>query len=52
VVTPVGSVKGADRAWTVGDGGEGAVTKRIRDELIGIQYGSRPDPYNWIHKIA
>ncbi|GAB1822040.1 branched-chain amino acid aminotransferase [Herbidospora sp. RD11066] len=52
VVTPVGSVKGADRAWTVGDGTPGPVTLKIREELMGIQYGSRPDPRNWVHKIA
>ncbi|GLX97567.1 branched-chain amino acid aminotransferase [Herbidospora sp. NBRC 101105] len=52
VVTPVGSVKGADRAWTVGDGTPGPVTLKIREELMGIQYGTRPDPHNWVHKIA
>lgn len=52
VVTPVGSVKGADRAWTVGDGTPGPVTLKVRDELVGIQYGSRPDPHAWIHKIS
>ncbi|WP_327089852.1 branched-chain amino acid aminotransferase [Nonomuraea sp. NBC_01738] len=52
VVTPVGSVKGADRAWTVGDGTAGPVTMRVRDELVGIQYGTRPDPHSWLHKIG
>ncbi len=52
VVTPVGSVEGADRSWTVGDGTPGPVTLKIREELMGIQYGSRPDPRNWVHKIA
>ncbi|GIH92457.1 branched-chain-amino-acid aminotransferase [Planobispora siamensis] len=52
VVTPVGSVKGADRAWSVGDGTPGEVTMRIREELTGIQYGTRPDPHGWVHKIC
>ncbi|SDH25183.1 branched-chain amino acid aminotransferase [Sinosporangium album] len=52
VVTPVGSVKGADRAWTVGDGTPGPVTLKVREELVGIQYGTRPDTHNWIHKIC
>lgn len=52
VVTPVGSVKGADRAWTVGHGTPGPITMKIREELVGIQYGSRPDTHNWIHKIC
>ncbi|GGO65058.1 branched-chain amino acid aminotransferase [Nonomuraea cavernae] len=52
VVTPVGFVKGADRSWSIGDGTPGPVTMRVREELVGIQYGSRPDPHNWIHKIS
>jgi branched-chain amino acid aminotransferase len=52
VITPVGRVKGAGREWVVGSGEPGPVTLRLREELVGIQYGSRPDPYGWIHKIA
>ncbi|GAA1006231.1 branched-chain-amino-acid aminotransferase [Acrocarpospora pleiomorpha] len=52
VVTPVGSVKGADREWTVGDGNPGPVTLKIREELMGIQYGTRPDNHGWVHKIC
>ncbi|MEW9534094.1 branched-chain amino acid aminotransferase [Microbispora sp. NPDC049125] len=52
VVTPVGSVKGVGRDWTVGDGSPGPVTQKIREELVGIQYGTRPDTRDWIHKIC
>ncbi|MGI5273875.1 branched-chain amino acid aminotransferase [Nonomuraea sp. CA-218870] len=52
VVTPVGFVKGADRSWTVGEGTPGPVTMRIREELVGIQYGARPDTRDWVHKIG
>ncbi|GAA2214946.1 branched-chain amino acid aminotransferase [Nonomuraea monospora] len=52
VVTPVGTVKGADRSWTVADGTPGPVTMRVREELVGIQYGARPDTHNWVHKIG
>ncbi|MWK33452.1 branched-chain amino acid aminotransferase [Actinomadura sp. J1-007] len=51
IISPVGAVKGADRAWTIGDGGTGEVSMRLREELIGIQYGHRPDPYGWVHEI-
>ena len=30
----------------------GPVTLRLREELMGIQYGERPDPHGWIHKIC
>jgi branched-chain amino acid aminotransferase len=52
VITPVGAVRGSDREWTVGDGTPGPVTTRLREELLGIQYGHRPDPYGWVHKIC
>jgi branched-chain amino acid aminotransferase len=52
VITPVGKVKGASAEWVIGDGTPGPVTLRLREELVGIQYGNRPDPYGWIHKIC
>jgi len=52
VVTPVGRVKGASAEWTVGDGQPGPVTMRLREELIGIQYGRSPDPFGWVHKVC
>ncbi|WP_062205782.1 branched-chain amino acid aminotransferase [Streptomyces sp. NBRC 109706] len=52
VITPVGSVKSAAAAWLVGDGQPGPVTLRLREELLGIQTGQRPDPYGWMHAIA
>jgi branched-chain amino acid aminotransferase len=52
VITPVGQVKGASAEWVIGDGTPGPVTLRLREELVGIQYGNRPDPHGWIHKIC
>jgi branched-chain amino acid aminotransferase len=52
VVTPVGAVQGTSGGWTVADGNPGPVTTRLREELIGIQYGHRPDPFGWVYKVA
>ena len=52
VITPVGRVKSAKEEWLVGSGEPGPVTMRLREELVGIQYGERPDPYGWIHKVG
>jgi branched-chain amino acid aminotransferase len=52
VITPVGRVKGPSGEWAVGDGAPGPVTMRLREELLGIQYGNRPDPYGWVCKLA
>jgi branched-chain amino acid aminotransferase len=51
-VTPVGQVRSTAGGWAIGDGEPGPVTLRLRDELLGIQYGARPDPYGWVHKIC
>ncbi len=52
VITPVGRVRGASAEWSIGDGGPGPVTARLRDELVGIQYGRRPDRYGWLHRLC
>jgi len=52
VITPVGKVKSASGEWLIGDGTPGPVTMRLREELVGIQYGQRPDPHDWVHKIC
>ncbi len=52
VITPVGRVKGEHAEWLVADGEPGPVTMRLREELIGIQYGRLPDPHAWIHKVC
>ncbi len=52
VISPVGHVKGPGTAWTIGDGETGPISMRLRETLIGIQYGTRPDPYGWVHKIV
>jgi len=52
VITPVGRVRSASGDWPIGDGTPGPVTLRLRGELMGIQYGDRPDPHGWVHKIC
>ncbi|HZG06853.1 MAG TPA: branched-chain amino acid aminotransferase [Streptomyces sp.] len=52
VITPVGSVKSARAQWTVGDGGPGEITMRLREALLAIQTGRAEDRYGWMHKLA
>jgi branched-chain amino acid aminotransferase len=52
VITPVGKVKGVKDEWLVSDGTPGPVSMRLRAELLGIQAGHSPDPFNWIHKVC
>ncbi len=51
VVTAVGKVAGPDFEFTVGSGGPGQLTQRLRDRLVGIQRGLVPDPHGWVLKL-
>ena len=51
VITPIGAVRSADGEWAIADGSPGPVTKLLRDELVGIQYGRKPDRYGWMHLV-
>lgn len=48
VVSPVGLLHYKNRDYTVGEGKVGPLAQRLFDELIGIQYGRKPDSFNWI----
>ncbi|MFD4205276.1 branched-chain amino acid aminotransferase [Micromonospora tulbaghiae] len=52
VISPVGAVRSAAGDWPVGDGRPGPVTLRLREELLGIQHGNRPDPFSWVRKAC
>jgi branched-chain amino acid aminotransferase len=51
-ITPIGHVKSASGGWTIGNGEPGPVTLKLREELLGIQYGRLPDPHGWVHKVC
>ncbi|MFC4000782.1 branched-chain amino acid aminotransferase [Prauserella oleivorans] len=52
VITPVGRVKHAKGGYTIRGGEPGELTMKLREELVGIQEGTRPDPHGWMHKLA
>ena len=52
VITPVGTVKSAAHSWTVGDGGPGEVTMRLREALLEIQTGRAEDVHGWMHPLV
>ena len=47
VVTPVGTVLGPDGEFTIGGGGIGQMTHKIREKLVGIQKGAIEDTHGW-----
>ncbi|WP_076998288.1 branched-chain amino acid aminotransferase [Variovorax sp. KK3] len=52
VVTPIGKVKGRRHEITIGDGGAGPVTGRLKAALLGIQQGRTPDPHGWMTLLS
>jgi len=51
VVAPIGRVRGRERDFTIGDGGAGAVTQRLRAALVDIQQGRAPDQHKWLDRL-
>jgi branched-chain amino acid aminotransferase len=52
VVTAIGEVRHVAGAFQIGHGEEGAVTRRMRTQLTGIQRGTLADPFGWVHRIG
>jgi len=51
VVTPVGRVAGEDGEFTIGSGGPGQLTTKLRERLVSIQRGTAPDPHGWVKRL-
>ncbi len=51
VVTPIGKVTWPEDGFTIGTGGRGQMTTRIKDRLVAIQRGEAADQHNWVMRI-
>lgn len=51
VVTPVGKVAGHDGEFTIGSGGPGQLTQKLREKLVGIQRGTVEDRHGWVRQL-
>jgi branched-chain amino acid aminotransferase len=51
VVTPVGKVASHEGEFTIGGGGPGQLTQKLKNRLVSIQRGEAPDPHGWIVKL-
>ena len=47
VVSPVNKLRYGNEVMKIGDGSIGTLTQKLYDELTGIQWGKREDPYGW-----
>ena len=48
VVSPVGVLGYKDEKYVINNFQIGELTQKIYDELTGIQWGTRPDPFGWV----
>jgi branched-chain amino acid aminotransferase len=51
VVTAVGTVASHSGEFTVGSGGPGQLTEKLKSRLVAIQRGEAPDPHGWVVKL-
>ena len=51
VIAAIGEVRHAGGAFTVADGQTGAVTARLRAQLIGLQRGLVEDRHDWVRRV-
>ncbi|MDR1870900.1 MAG: branched-chain amino acid aminotransferase [Deltaproteobacteria bacterium] len=51
VISPVGLLSYQEKDYQVADGQVGKITQSLYDELVGIQYGHKPDPYGWVELL-
>ena len=52
VITPIGQLKAADFTIDFGDAAPGEFTMSLREELTGIQFGTREDRHGWLEVIV
>ncbi|MDC0887057.1 branched-chain amino acid aminotransferase [Altererythrobacter sp.] len=52
VVTAVGKVASEDGEFTIGAGGIGQTTAKLREKLVGIQTGTAQDTHGWVMKLG
>ena len=51
VISPVGSLYYKGKTYPINGEKTGPLAQRLFDEITGIQYGERPDPYGWVEVL-
>ena len=47
VISPIGELCWGDRDYLVNNNQIGQLSQKLYDELTGIQWGKKPDPFGW-----
>ena len=51
VITPIGRMTSKGGAFTIGSGGPGQTTMKLRQTLVDIQRGAAPGPQGWLDRL-
>ena len=51
VISPIGELAWNEETFEVNQNRIGALSQRLYDELTGIQWGTKPDPFGWVCPI-
>ena len=51
VITPIGRMASKSGEFTIGSGGPGQTTMKLRQTLVDIQRGAAPDPHHWLDRL-
>ncbi len=51
VISPVGELRYRGENVVVNGGAPGEISRRLFDEITGIQYGEIPDRFGWVHRM-
>ena len=51
VITAIGKVEHKGGSFAIGNGEGGTLTRELRDHLVGIQRGQKPDPHGWLVRL-
>ncbi len=52
VISPVGELCYHEKQYSINDGMTGELSQRLFDDLQGIQYGEKDDPFDWITAVG
>lgn len=51
IISPVASLCYKDQNYAVADGQTGALSQKLYDHIVAIQYGKEEDPYGWTERL-
>ena len=52
VISPVGELGYKGERYVINGGKTGALTQKLYDTIVGIQYGTAPDPFGWTRLLG